>query len=47
MPELTRRRYPERRDCWHGYFGEVHVGTIAERTGNPSRDGKPVSHWWT
>jgi hypothetical protein len=30
MPAVTRRRYPERHDCWHGYFGEVHVGTIAE-----------------
>jgi hypothetical protein len=35
MPALTRRRYPERQDCWHVYFGDVHVGTIAARTGNP------------
>jgi hypothetical protein len=27
MPELTRRRYPERPDCWHVYYGDVHVGT--------------------
>src|SRR5882757_8832433 len=35
MPELTRRRYPERQDCWHVYFGDVHVGTIARRVGQP------------
>jgi hypothetical protein len=35
MPELTRRRYPERPDCWHVYYGDVHVGTIALRTGIP------------
>ena len=35
MPELTRRRYPERDDCWHVYFGDVHAGTIARRSGNP------------
>jgi hypothetical protein len=36
MPELTRRRYPEARDeCWHVYFGDVHAGTLAIRTGNP------------
>jgi hypothetical protein len=35
MPELTRRRYRERQDCWHVYFGDVHVGTIARRVGIP------------
>jgi hypothetical protein len=35
MPELTRRRYPERHDCWHVFYDDVHVGTIARRTGNP------------
>jgi hypothetical protein len=36
MPELTRRPYPEARDeCWHVYFGDVHAGTLAKRTGNP------------
>jgi len=36
MPTLiTRRRYPERQDCWHIYYGDVHAGTIAMRTGNP------------
>jgi hypothetical protein len=35
MPALTRRRYPERYDCWHVYYGDVHAGTIALRTGNP------------
>jgi len=32
MPELTRRH---RHNCWHIYYGDVHVGTIAERVGNP------------
>jgi hypothetical protein len=35
MPALTRRRYPERHDCWHVYYGDVHAGTIALRTGIP------------
>jgi hypothetical protein len=36
MPELTRRRYPEvREECWHIYYGDVHVGVIAIRTGVP------------
>src|SRR6266852_6515103 len=35
MPTLTRRRYPERPDCWHIYYGDVRVGTIARRVGNP------------
>ncbi|MDR3484149.1 MAG: hypothetical protein P4M05_04465 [Bradyrhizobium sp.] len=35
MPALTRRRYPERQDCWHVYCGDVHVGTIARRMGCP------------
>jgi hypothetical protein len=30
MPTLTRRRYPERPDCWHIYYGDVRVGTIAD-----------------
>jgi hypothetical protein len=38
MPELTRRRYPERQDCWHVYFGDVRVGTIAIRTGVPHHE---------
>jgi hypothetical protein len=35
MPKLTRRRYPERQDCWHIYFGDVRVGTVARRVGQP------------
>ena len=35
MPALTRRRYPERPDCWHVYYGDVHAGTIAIRVGCP------------
>jgi hypothetical protein len=35
MPELTRSRYPEIHDCWHVYYGDVHVGTIALRSGAP------------
>jgi hypothetical protein len=34
MPALTRRRYPERQDCWHIYFGDDRAGTIAMRAGN-------------
>jgi len=36
MPELTRRRNPDSPDeCWHVYYGDVRVGTIAIRTGMP------------
>jgi hypothetical protein len=35
MPALTHRRYPERQDCWHVYYGDVHAGTIAIRVGCP------------
>jgi hypothetical protein len=35
MPDLTRRRYPERPDCWHIYFGDVQIGTAARRVGQP------------
>ena len=34
MPELTRRRDPDAPECWHLYYGDVHVGTIVIRTGN-------------
>jgi hypothetical protein len=37
MPELTRRRYPDAaEECWHVYYGDVCVGTIALRSGNPT-----------
>jgi hypothetical protein len=35
MAALTRRRYPERPDCWHIYCGDFHVGTIVRRAGVP------------
>jgi hypothetical protein len=35
MPALTRRRHPERPDCWHVYYGDVQVGTIAVQPGLP------------
>jgi hypothetical protein len=35
MPDLTRRRYPERPDCWHIFYGDVQAGTIEMRTGIP------------
>jgi hypothetical protein len=36
MPELTRRRDLEAADeCWHVYYGDVRVGTIAKRIGIP------------
>jgi hypothetical protein len=36
LPALTRHRSADHRhNCWHIYYGDVHVGTIAERAGNP------------
>jgi hypothetical protein len=36
MPALTRRRDHDRREeCWLIYYGDVHVGTIAIRSGIP------------
>jgi hypothetical protein len=35
MPTLTRRRYPERPDCWHVFYDDVQVGTIAVQSGLP------------
>ena len=36
MPALTRRRSTDaRQECWHIYYGDVRVGTIARRVGNP------------
>ncbi|WMT78749.1 hypothetical protein [Bradyrhizobium sp. Ash2021] len=35
MPALTRRLSKDRADCWHVYFGDVRVGTIAMRSGVP------------
>src|SRR5450755_2063498 len=36
MPALTRRRDPDiHHECWHVYYGDVHVGTIGERAGVP------------
>jgi integrase len=35
MPALTRRRSPDRPDCWKVYYGDVRVGTIAVRAGVP------------
>ena len=37
MPELSRRRNPERHDCWHVYYGgDVHVGSVSRCVGNPN-----------
>jgi hypothetical protein len=36
----TRRRCPERQDCWHVCYRDVQVGTIAVRTGSSSA-GRP------
>src|ERR1700682_6243105 len=40
FPQLREaaRRYPERQDCWHVYYLDVHVGTIAIRTGVPHHE---------
>jgi hypothetical protein len=36
MPQLTRRRSLDAPDeCWHVFYGDVRVGTIALRTGMP------------
>jgi hypothetical protein len=36
MAALTRRRSTDaREECWHIYYGDVRVGTIAKRVGNP------------
>jgi len=36
MPALTRRRdLDARQESWPIYFGDVHVGTIGLRSGNP------------
>jgi hypothetical protein len=36
MPTLTRRRSTDaREECWHIYYGDMRVGTIARRVGNP------------
>jgi hypothetical protein len=36
MPALTRRRDLEAPDeCWHVYYGNVRIGTIAKRVGIP------------
>jgi hypothetical protein len=37
MPALTRRRDPDaRQESWLVYYGDVHVGSIGLRSGNPS-----------
>jgi hypothetical protein len=35
MPALTRRPHPACSDCWHIYYGNVQVGTIAVQPGLP------------
>jgi hypothetical protein len=37
MSTLTRRRSPDHpfQQCWLIYYGDIHAGTISERTGNP------------
>jgi hypothetical protein len=37
MPALTRRRSSEHpsQQCWLIYYGDIHAGTISERSGNP------------
>ena len=44
MPALTRRRDPDaQQETWLIYYGDVQVGTISERTGNPT--GTPRWQW--
>jgi hypothetical protein len=35
MLTLTRRRYPDRKDCRRIYYADVCVGTISRRAGCP------------
>jgi hypothetical protein len=35
MPALTRRRDPDRQNCWRVFYGDVCVGTIGRRAGVP------------
>jgi hypothetical protein len=36
MPTLARRRAKDtHQECWHIFYGDVHVGTITERAGVP------------
>ena len=35
MSALSRRPHPERSDCWHVFYGDVQVGTIAIQSGLP------------
>ena len=35
-PPSPGRRNPDRLDCWHVYYGDVRVGAITMRTGNPT-----------
>src|SRR6202012_5582293 len=44
MPELTRRPIADiHRKGWHVYYGDVRVGQIVQRTGNP--DGTDPWQW--
>jgi hypothetical protein len=44
MPQLTRRRDPNTtQETWGVYYGDVQVGTIAQRAGNPT--GGPRWQW--
>ncbi|WP_229163405.1 hypothetical protein, partial [Bradyrhizobium brasilense] len=36
MTALTRRRDRERQEYWHIFYGDIHVGMIAERSGIPA-----------
>lgn len=40
MPALTRRRDPDRPNCWQIYYGDVRVGTIGERSGVPKHQNQ-------
>ena len=42
MPTLTRRRDPDaHNETWRIFYGDVHVRTIAIRSGNPTTAYKP------
>jgi hypothetical protein len=33
MPQFTRRRHPERPDCWHVYYGEWFKAPVLKYAG--------------
>jgi hypothetical protein len=46
MPNITRRRDPEaQQETWLIHYGDVRVGVIAERVGNPDSTPLAMELW--